>query len=75
MIIAAARVLKERGLNYQRCMKVTAQDLDWNSVYMTYVQLSLLGIDAEVIQGNTLSDSMPEPKQIFLTPNRMGMLI
>ena len=29
-MIAAARALKERGINYQNCMKVVAQDLDWN---------------------------------------------
>lgn len=75
MIIAAASVLKDRGLNYQRCMKVVAQDLDWRSVYMTYVQLSLLGIDATVIQGNSLMNEKPEPKQIFKTPNRMGALL
>lgn len=75
MIIAAASALKKRGLNYQRCMKVVAQDLDWRSVYMTYVQLSLLGIDATVIQGDSLMNEKPEPKQIFKTPNRMGALL
>lgn len=75
MIIAAALALKKKGINYQRCMKVRAQDLDWRSVYMTYVQLSLLGIDAVVIQGNTLAGGKPEPKQIFRTPRRMGVLL
>ena len=55
IIIAAAKVLKDRGLNYQKCLKVVAQDLDWKGVYMTYVQLSLLGIEATVIQGDSLS--------------------
>lgn len=79
MIIAVARVLKEKGIDYQKCMKVTAQDLDWRSVYMAYVQFSLLGIDAEVIQGNTLSESCISGKNptdhVFLTPKRMGVLI
>lgn len=75
MIIAAAKVLKDRGVNYQRCMEVTAQDLDWKGVYMTYVQLSLLGIRARVMQGNTLADveGYP-PERIFITPALAGML-
>ena len=78
MIIAAAKVLKDKGINYQKCMKVVAQDLDWKAVYMCYVQLSLLGIDAEVLQGNTLLDldlSTYPAERIFKTPKRMGMLI
>lgn len=80
MIIATVLVLKEKGINYQRCMRVTAQDLDWRSVYMAYVQFSLLGIDAEVVQGDTLSEPYIQGKQypkerIFRTPNRMGVLL
>lgn len=79
MIIAAAKTLKERGLNYQKCMVVTAQDLDWRSVYMAYIQFSLLGINAEVVQGNTLSEQYVQgmyPEEcVFKTPARMGMLI
>lgn len=44
MILGVAAVLKEREINYQKCLDVVAQDLDWNGVYMTYIQLSLLGI-------------------------------
>lgn len=78
MIIATAKALKDKGINYQRCMKVVAQDLDWKAVYMCYVQLSLLGINAEVLQGNTLLDldlSTYPGERIFKTPKRMGMLI
>lgn len=79
MIIAAAKVLHQRGINYQKILRVTAQDLDWRSVYMTYVQLSLLGIDAVVVQGDTLQNpyvkgNYPE-EHIFRTPRRMGMLV
>ena len=56
MIIATARVLKERGINYQSRLRVVAQDLDWLAVYMTYIQLSLYGIDAIVCQGDTLKE-------------------
>ena len=79
MIIAAVKVLKARGINPQTCMDVIAQDLDWKGVYMTYVQLSLLGIKATVVQGDTLlepytcSRSHP-PERILCTPARKGML-
>ena len=55
-IIAMAAELKEHGINYQNSMCVIAQDLDWKAVYMCYVQLSLLGIKAVVVQGDTLME-------------------
>lgn len=78
MIIAAAKVLKENGIDFQRKMKVVAQDLDWKGVYMTYVQLSLLGISAAVVQGNTLEDAFtPDfpPERVLLTPKAKGLLL
>lgn len=79
MIIAAAKILKDRGVNPQTSMRVVAQDLDWKGVYMTYIQLSLLGIDATVVQGNTLSepyrkDQYP-PERVFRTPKAKGLLV
>lgn len=79
MIIAAAKILKERGIDYQKCMNVVAQDLDWKGVYMTYVQLSLLGIKAKVVQGNTLSEPFIRvkdypPERILYTPAEKGVL-
>ena len=78
MIIAAACAIRNRGLNYQKCMKVVAQDLDWKSVYMCYLQLSLLGIRAVVVQGNTLREpyerGYPENRVLY-TPGERGLLI
>ena len=78
MIIAFADALKRKGFNYRECMRVVAQDLDWKGVYMCYVQLSLLGIDAVVVQGDTLkepyTDDYPRSR-IFRTPRNMGLLI
>lgn len=71
MVIAYAKRLKEAGYDYQRKLKVIAQDLDWRSVYMSYLQLSLLGIDAVVIQGDTLKGAKPEPWQVFKTPKHV----
>lgn len=78
MIIAVAKVLKENGMNYQRKMKVVAQDLDWKAVYMAYVQLSLLGTNAAVVQGNTLEDAFTmdfPPERVLLTPRAKGLLL
>lgn len=79
MVIAAAAVLKDRKINYQRCLDVVAQDLDWKAVYMCYVQLSLLGIRAVVVQGDTLTDpyipGKTDPESTFYTPKHMGVLL
>lgn len=78
MILATAKVLKDAGINFQRKLKVVAQDLDWLSVYMTYVQCSLIGVDAIVVQGDTLKDPYVKnyPKfRVLRTINNMGGLI
>lgn len=79
MIIAVAKILKEEGINYQKVMSVVAQDLDWKGVYMCYVQLSLLGISAICVQGDTLADpyvpGKTERSHILRTPKYMGALL
>lgn len=78
MIIAVAQLMKDNGLNPQRNMHVTAQDLDWTAVYMTYVQLSLLGIRATVVQGDSLAEPYRPgyPKErVWRTPAEMGALL
>lgn len=78
MIIAAAKVLKAKGVDYQRKMDVVAQDLDWKGVYMCYLQLSLLGIPAVCVQGDTLAEpyipGYPR-ERVMYTPAKMGVLI
>lgn len=78
MIIALANIMRRDGINYQRELEVIAQDLDWNCVYMCYVQLSLMGISAVVVQGNTLgepySKETPESRVLY-TPKKRGVLI
>ena len=77
MIIAAAKAIKEKGYNYQTHMKVVGQDLDWLAVYMSYVQLSLLGIDAVIVQGNTLSDPYRKEypnERTLRTPRNTGAI-
>lgn len=78
MIIAAAKVLRDEGIDYQRVMEVVAQDLDWKGVYMCYVQLSLLGISAICVQGDTLANPYTkdtDKAHILITPRKAGMLI
>ena len=79
MIIAAAKVLKEAGINYQKHLDVVAQDLDWKGVHMTYLQCSLLGIKAICVQGDSLAQpydpDVTEPRCIMRTPAKMGLLI
>ena len=78
MIIAAAQVLKEKGIDYQRRMQVVAQDMDWKGVYMCYLQLSLLGIKAICVQGDTLAEpyiNAYPPERVLYTPAKMGILI
>lgn len=78
MIIAYARTLKEDGINYQRKLKVVAQDLDWKGVYMTYLQCSLLGINAICVQGDTLAEPYAKgyPRErVLWTPAKWGVLI
>lgn len=78
MIIAAAMALKEKGVDYQRKMHVIAQDLDWKGVYMCYLQLSLLGINAICVQGDTLAEPYEKgypPESVLYTPTRRGILI
>ena len=55
-----------------------AQDLDWNGVYMTYIQLSLLGVKATVVQGDTLHEPYRkgyDERRVFRTPTEMGLLL
>lgn len=70
MVIAVAETLKEKGVNYQRTLKVIAQDLEWTALYMCYIQLSLYGIDAKVVQGDTLQNEkvLSLSRNVFLTP-------
>lgn len=78
MVIAACKVLHEAGFDFQRRLDVVAQDLDWKGVYMTYLQLSLIGCRAIVAQGDTLADPYRKgypQERIMRTPAMMGAII
>lgn len=75
MIIAMAKGMQDRGINYQKRLRVVAQDIDWRCVHMCYVQLSLLGIRGLVVQGSTLQDpyvpGVTESRHVLITPSEM----
>ena len=68
MVLAKAKAIQAAGGNYQDTLKVIAQDLDRTGVYMTYTQLSMAGINAVVIQGDTLTGEKAGALQKFYTP-------
>ncbi len=65
IIIAFAQTLREHNINYQQNLFVEAIDISEMCFKMTYIQLSLLGIPAKVVQGNSLSLKF---QYVFYTP-------
>ena len=55
IIIAFAETMKNKGYNYQHQLFVEAIDIDEMCFQMTYIQLSLYGIPARVMLGDTLA--------------------
>lgn len=55
MVLGFARAMFDAKLNYNKQLIVTATDVDLKCVYMCYLQLSLYGIPAVVIHGNTIT--------------------
>lgn len=58
LILATANVLKEEGINFQRDLLAVACDISPICAYMTYIQLSILGIPAIVNCGNALTNEV-----------------
>lgn len=55
MVLAFAEDMLTNDLNYCEQLVVRATDLDLRCVHMAYIQLSLYGIPAVVIHGNTIT--------------------
>ncbi|WP_293546387.1 N-6 DNA methylase [Pluralibacter sp.] len=55
MVIAFAEVMAEQGINYQDKLFASCMDIDPVAAHMCYLQLSYLGIPAEVVIGNSLT--------------------
>lgn len=54
-LIGLALAMRDAGYNYQKHLCVQAIDIDIKAVHMCYLQLSLLGIPAEIIHGDSLA--------------------
>ena len=65
LIIAFCKTMREKGYNPQTQLHVIAQDIDLKSVQMCFVQLSLLGIPAEIQHANPLTG---EVMDCYFTP-------
>ncbi len=68
MVLGFAKAMEKRKLNYQQQLCVTACDIDIKCVHMAYLQLSLFGIPAIIIHGNSLTS---EQWSIWHTPAYM----
>ncbi len=55
MVIGFANAMQQEKMNYQQQLCVTACDIDLKCVHMAYLQLSLYGIPAVIIHGNSLT--------------------
>lgn len=60
-LIAAAETMLQMDINYQRTAIFVAQDIDYKTALMCYVQLSLLGCAGYVHIGNTLTKPTTGP--------------
>lgn len=65
MLIALAEAMQDEGINYQKHLHATAQDIDAKAAHMAYIQLSLLHVPAVVVVGNSLA---VEQREVWLTP-------
>lgn len=65
MILAIAEELEAKGYVTYRNMFVKCWDIDRYCAMMTFIQLSMYDIPAEVIWGDTLA---LKPNEIFYTP-------
>lgn len=55
MVLCAADIVQEKGFEPMDCMSVQVTELNKSTYHMLFVQLTLRGIAAEVIHGNSLS--------------------
>lgn len=65
MILACCRYMKQQGINYQERVSFRLTDLDRDAFMAAYVQLSLAGVPAQVVHGNTLT---LETRRVDYTP-------
>ena len=64
MVLAFVKIMIEAKLNPMHRLWVHAQDVDRTAALMCYIQLSLWGVPAAVVVGNTLAN---EQREVFHT--------
>lgn len=70
MVVAAAKVMMGMGVNFQTSCHATCIDIDHKAVHMAYIQISLIGMPAVVIHGDTLR--MKEHSRWYTPMHVMG---
>jgi type I restriction-modification system DNA methylase subunit len=77
LLIAAANMFREQGINYQNHVVFVAQDIDRVAGLMCYIQLSLLGCAGYVCIADTLTNPLcgsvlfpqeKEDQELWVTP-------
>ena len=75
MLVAAAQVIRDKGYDPAVNALMFGQDLDQTAINMAYVQLSLTGCAAVLVEGNSLTDPytgnplfIDEDKHVWYTP-------
>lgn len=59
-VIAYVNECKKHDVNYQKYVRIVAQDISRLTALMCYIQLSLLGCDAIIVVGDTLRNPATE---------------
>lgn len=70
LLIAFAQEAKRQGLNFQKQVHATGTDVDISAVHMAYIQLSLIGLPAVLIHGNSLT--LEEHSRWYTPMHMMG---
>lgn len=60
MLLAVVDEFRERDIDYSNKLYLVAQDIDLLCCYMAYIQLSLSGVAAEIIWGDSLRPAVNE---------------
>jgi len=55
MVLGFAQAMRDYNYNHSQQLLVTAIDIDLKCIYMCYIQLSLYGIPAKVVHGDSLT--------------------
>ena len=72
LLIAFANTCRRNNVNYQQSVLFVAQEIDFTTACMCYIQLSLLGCPGYVYVGNTITDPCTSIDGRALIPAKPG---